>query len=334
MKRSLLFLVAIFVATAVYCQTIPLYVPLDSLQAWYPFNGNANDVSGNGHDGTADSAYLTTDRCGDPNSAYYFNGLNSYINIADAFFNNGWYGYTVAFWLNSDTLSNPLGQNANQAMFNTNPHNGMELAFDWGGVTQKYDLYTGTNPPSGAWDIYGANNAASNTTVTTHVWNHIALVKEGSSYYMYINGLLDNTFQANITSPGYYCSLVLGNIAGSLDEAFWGKLDDYGIWNRTLSSAEVFRLYQSNCVTGIADIAVEDNFSVYPNPASDLINVDVRNIALKGAVYNIVDITGRVVLKGELTIEHNMISINGLAPAIYILQVEGAKELSYKIVKN
>ena len=42
--------------------------------AWYPFNGNADDASGNGHDGTVHGAELTLDRFGNCNSAYAFNG--------------------------------------------------------------------------------------------------------------------------------------------------------------------------------------------------------------------------------------------------------------------
>ena len=42
----------------------------EGLVAYYPFNGNANDYSGNGHNGTVTGATLTTDRFGNPNSAY------------------------------------------------------------------------------------------------------------------------------------------------------------------------------------------------------------------------------------------------------------------------
>ena len=44
----------------------------NGLVAYYPFNGNANDESGNGNDGTNYGAALTTDRKGNPNSAYSF----------------------------------------------------------------------------------------------------------------------------------------------------------------------------------------------------------------------------------------------------------------------
>jgi len=43
----------------------------DGLVAHYPFNGNANDASGNGFDGTVNGAILTEDQFGNPDSAYY-----------------------------------------------------------------------------------------------------------------------------------------------------------------------------------------------------------------------------------------------------------------------
>ena len=51
---------------------VPSYVPTNGLVAWWPFNGNTNDESGNGNNGTNNGATLTQDRFGNANSAYYF----------------------------------------------------------------------------------------------------------------------------------------------------------------------------------------------------------------------------------------------------------------------
>jgi hypothetical protein len=45
------------------------------LVLFYPFTGNANDLSGNGRDGIVSGATLTIDRYGKSSSAYYFNGV-------------------------------------------------------------------------------------------------------------------------------------------------------------------------------------------------------------------------------------------------------------------
>ncbi|KPA19280.1 hypothetical protein MHK_000504 [Candidatus Magnetomorum sp. HK-1] len=54
------------------------------LVAYYPFNGNANDESGNGNDGVVNGATLTIDRYGNNDSAYLFDGDNDYINVKDS----------------------------------------------------------------------------------------------------------------------------------------------------------------------------------------------------------------------------------------------------------
>src|SRR5450631_3327069 len=54
----------------------------NGLVAYYPFNGNANDASGSGINGTVNGATLTQDRFGIANAAYSFNGANNYISFA------------------------------------------------------------------------------------------------------------------------------------------------------------------------------------------------------------------------------------------------------------
>lgn len=55
----------------------------ESLSAYYPFNGNANDESGNDKNGTVSGPELAADRFGKPGSAYYFDGDRDYISIPD-----------------------------------------------------------------------------------------------------------------------------------------------------------------------------------------------------------------------------------------------------------
>lgn len=58
-------------------------VPTNGLIAWYPFNGNANDLSGNGLNGIINGSSLTNDRFGNMNAANDFNGLSDFIVLND-----------------------------------------------------------------------------------------------------------------------------------------------------------------------------------------------------------------------------------------------------------
>ena len=71
--------------------------------AHYPFNGNANDESGNGNDGTVNGATLTTDRFGNENSAYSFDGIDDYIQIAHHDDLNGPSEITLYAWIKTNT---------------------------------------------------------------------------------------------------------------------------------------------------------------------------------------------------------------------------------------
>src|SRR5258705_4476505 len=80
MKKTYLFFVSLFLSTIIFCQ-VNLGV---GLMAYYPFSGNANDVSGNNNNPVFNNATLTADRFGNPNSAYSFNGTSSYTRILNS----------------------------------------------------------------------------------------------------------------------------------------------------------------------------------------------------------------------------------------------------------
>jgi hypothetical protein len=65
MRKSILFLaLGIILTTQSLFAQVPSYVPSNGLVGYWPFNGNANDESGTGNNGTVNGAVLTTDRFG------------------------------------------------------------------------------------------------------------------------------------------------------------------------------------------------------------------------------------------------------------------------------
>ena len=76
------------------------YVAADltrGLVAWYPFDGNASDMSRNGNHGTVNGATLGTDRFGEENKAYSFDGVDDYVSGGDWF--NGITDGSYSLWL-------------------------------------------------------------------------------------------------------------------------------------------------------------------------------------------------------------------------------------------
>ncbi len=74
------------------------------LMAYYPFNSNAIDESGNGHDGTVYGATLAQDRHGNPSTAYSFDGINDYIKASANGLPTG--ERTVSLWFYANTVAN------------------------------------------------------------------------------------------------------------------------------------------------------------------------------------------------------------------------------------
>src|SRR4051812_24571649 len=79
-------------------------VPTNGLIGYWPFSGNASDISGTGNHGTIFGASLTTDRCGNANSAYLFNGTSDYIKMQAAG-PGGASPRTIGFWAKTSYTS-------------------------------------------------------------------------------------------------------------------------------------------------------------------------------------------------------------------------------------
>jgi hypothetical protein len=95
MKRIITLTILILVTNLkIFAQDVDLKA---GLVAYYPFNGNANDESGNGNNGVVHGANLTMDRLNNQNSAYEFNG-STYLDLPE---NTYIYGdFTICFWVN------------------------------------------------------------------------------------------------------------------------------------------------------------------------------------------------------------------------------------------
>ena len=86
---------------------IPSYVPTNGLVGWWPFNGNANDESGNGNNGTVNGASLTSDRFGNGGKALSFDGLSNYVEVPHSSTFNSTNKITISLWIKPTTIFAP-----------------------------------------------------------------------------------------------------------------------------------------------------------------------------------------------------------------------------------
>lgn len=223
---------------------------VDELIAYYPFNGNANDESGKGNDGTITGATLTSDRYSVPDSAYSFDGTGDVLNTPVSI--NMENAFSLAFWIKRTATTDWVTARTLSDMFYT-----YSAVVGCAEITGRY----GTS----IYFRYGAGGTGSIITsaLSVGVWTHYVWVHHeyntvngypGHNYEVYKNGLLVNAvrwegYRNNVkpNPPDYDPhKFYVGNFsmgrAISASHSF--DLDEVKVFNYALTSDEVTSLYQ------------------------------------------------------------------------------------------
>jgi hypothetical protein len=236
MRSILLTIAATIGLTAVtMAQNVPNYVPTSGLVGWWPFNGNANDESGNGNNGIVNGATITQDRFGNSNKAYSFDGIGNYINCGNgSILNQFSTDVTIAAWIYA-----PSSVNTDK------------------NILSKYGCNPGgwsleTSTANWALNFTGCGqNVTDNNTLYNDLWTFVVGLKENTQWKIFING---NLVSQNSGTPNYNLNSNFDLIFGVQNDNFnpstyWiGSIDDIGIWNRALTQQEITELYNAvNC---------------------------------------------------------------------------------------
>jgi hypothetical protein len=220
------------------------YAIVRDLIAHYPFDGDANDASGNGHHGTVNSATYVDPGNGD--GYYEFDGIDDYIQLADesAFDQTA---FTITFRMFLPSLP------ASDGPFQTDPGEWVWVAKGpaygnfrfqlrkYGGAS--YGVFCYQHTDSGGTFTSGDWLSGANVYPSTYSWQHIALTV-GNDLKIYRNGQLVWT-DATVTVPLTNNDPVLIGKAtdGDANDLFTGRLDDVRFYSRELTAAEVLSIY-------------------------------------------------------------------------------------------
>ncbi len=237
-NRTIITLFCVWIALCFVLPGSIVYADLDDgLIAYYPFNGNANDESGRGNDGTVYGATLTEDRFGNPNSAYAFDGTNDYIFTNHDFSWSNDASFSISVWFKTSDPS------IEQVVL--------------GKYYFEYTLRIGRSTSEKICFIYWDNTSWGNDTLRLvydgalekDKWYHVVTTYNGISRTakLFVNGVriaedsaIDRTFmdRASNTTIGY------GYFIHGYQRYFQGTIDDIRIYNRVLSEAEITTLYE------------------------------------------------------------------------------------------
>jgi hypothetical protein len=328
-------ILTLLVFTIIFSQ-IPSYVPTNGLVGYWHFNGNANDESGNGNNGTINGATLTTDRFGNSNNAYSFDGLSNFIEIPSSSSLQVKSAYTISTWVFMDYQNY---QSIDQHSIISKIADG-----DWyGGYELRINNLSNSNNVgafSTAGNIGGVNIGIGTPNVVTAQWYFVTVTYDSSVLKIYLNNIeVGNTLiSGNLQTSNNRLRFGRRGEGNSYNCWYKGKIDDIGIWNRALTQQEITGLYnaananecQSLVInTGILSfnpVTYNNTVTVYPNPANDQITIDCGTIAnVKGYQIKIVNTLGQEVFSGAMNTQQYVVPLNTWGgPGIYLVKIYDA----------
>lgn len=218
--KSLQLILGIATITAIVMTASAQSFITNGLVSYYPFSGNANDSVGT-NNGTNHGAILSTNRFGQANSAYLFNGSSSYIDLGSpsnlAFTNN----FTLSAW----------------CLFNGGPNSPRIISWN---EPYGYELLTLTAGSCRPFAYFIQNTLfQTSACFPQQVWHSVVMAVTNGQSKIYVDGAFAGGGPVSV--PTFQNNLYIGKSDG-VD--FWGgSIDDARFYNRALSSNEVAQLY-------------------------------------------------------------------------------------------
>jgi len=247
----------------------PTITFVDSLEkglvAYYPFDGDANDASGNGNDGVVNGATLAEDRDGNADSAYQFDGVddstlvphNSNLNFADTI--------GLSIWINPN---NP----------DSDYNHIIDKSNEWAISLINRELHVAlVNVIPGDW----WNTGVVLPEATGTRWYNISIVYDSSlgsdQLKIYVDGLFRSAFSTNSGLQIANTENPLGIGSQGIDiskSLFNGLIDDIRVFSRVITEFDIKKL-------------IENNSTLIPSPQDKIslcVNVtDEKDGILKGS---------------------------------------------------
>ena len=335
MRKTILFL-ALVVALAnqsLFAQ-VPSYVPTNGLVGYWPFNGNANDESGNGNNGNLlPGVTYTINRNNEQNKSLLIDGVdggvpNNMITNKGAILPSPLVSnsdLSISLWFQIVDLTKGVASSTSTNSFTSQtiicglPFATFNVAFNHPYVPNKIMSCIGTG---NNWVTCSPNNPINWDFSNKLDWHHMFIRKSSNNISYFLDGNVVNSTDINFNFPAF-TSLQIGGIPVSTGEVFSGRIDDIGVWNRALSDQEITNLYNSvssnECLTMTINTGVLStnpftyisSVSIYPNPANDQITIDCGNLAnVSGWSIKITNMLGQEVFSKPMNTQQYVVPLN------------------------
>lgn len=218
-------------------------IPRNGLVGEWLFNGNANDTSGNGNNGTVYGATTIADRFGNANNCFHFSSANiDYIRIPNNVSLQGMSAISISSWINIEQYRTE-----------------QTIVGKWGSASDSYHIALIQGGIRFGIGINGGCGGDINTSpglIQTGKWYHILGIYAGNMMKIYINTNLVLNINSSVGNIAYTPHDVYigtfesyGTISPSVTFGP-GRIDDVRIYNRALSDSEIQALYNEAGWTG------------------------------------------------------------------------------------
>ena len=212
----------------------------DSLIAYYSFNGNANDNSTNNFNGQVNGATLTSDRFGNSNSAYFFDGIDDFINCGSILDVSSQDTISISAWIYPQQIST------------NNNYSGLGFGKKTSGTLQ-LRVRTDADPRFQAHHASAleknSTSIKGDSTFNYNKWYHLVAIYSDKNVELYIDGIAQS-FKGGHDIPHlskipqnsvFRVGLSFAN--NDVPKFFHGKLDEVRVYNRGLTEQEIDSLY-------------------------------------------------------------------------------------------
>jgi hypothetical protein len=230
---------------------------------------------------------------------------------------------------------------AHQSAYGGGYSDGFLVKFDSNGLRQWGTYYGGSLldvsfscATDASGNVYMSGNTQSSAGIATSGAHQTTVndaflvsfnssgVRQSGTYYGGIKNVCTSDASGNVYMTGYTQSNSDIATAGAHQTA-----------NGNNGYSDAFLVKFSGISVGINETINDKLFSIYPNPTQSIVNVKA-DTKLIGAVYNIYDNTGKVVLSGKINTENTSVDLEKLAAGIYLFSVGENVKQTFKVIKE